>query len=192
MQRHAPARLGHPQPGQRLPAVRLEPAERVGEGQPVAGVDLAGDRGVDELAVGRGRGVLAEVAEVAAARDDVAVVDRFEQHRDAGRLVLAVAVHRDQYVVAAVQGEGECRHQGGPVPAVVWVVDPQEPRLSVEQPGGAVGGPVVDDEDFRAVPPNLRQHLADGLRLVVDRDGGEPAHEMAFVVPRCRGPPILG
>src|SRR5262249_49191277 len=91
LQRHAPARLGDAQPGQGLLAIRLEAAEGVGQMQAEAGVDLAGDLLVNPAAVLRRRRVLAEVAQVAAAGDDVGVVNGFQQYRDAGRLVAGVA-----------------------------------------------------------------------------------------------------
>ena len=54
-----------------------------GEFQAEACVQLGGNLSVDFESILRRQRVLPEVAQVAAARDDVRVVDRFEQHGDA-------------------------------------------------------------------------------------------------------------
>ena len=94
LQRHSPAGFGDVQMGQRLPAVGLEAAEGVGQVQAESRVEFRSDLPVDVATVLRRQGILTEVAQVAAAGYDVGVVDRLQKHRDARRLVLAVAVHR--------------------------------------------------------------------------------------------------
>ena len=42
--------------------------------------------------------------------------------------------------------------------------------------GVAVGGAVVDDEDVGREPADLVEDRPDVAGLVVDRDGGQPAH----------------
>ena len=116
---------------------------------------------VDAPAVLRGARVLAEVAQVAAAGYDVGVVDRFEQHGDAGRLVLAVAVHRHQHVVVVIQRVVERRDQGRPVAAVLRVRHDMQARLGASSRGGAVGRAVVDDEDVGAVSADLGEDAMD-------------------------------
>jgi hypothetical protein len=100
---------------------------------------------------------------------------RYQEHRDAGRLVLAVAVHRHQHLVLLLDGEPERADDRRPVSAVGRVGDAEQLRLGVEQLRGVVGGPVVHDEDARRVPPGLGEDRGDVPGLVVHRDGGEPA-----------------
>src|SRR5262249_21292632 len=64
LQRHPPSRLRDAQPGQRLPPIRLEPTEGVGQVQPKLFVQLLGDDPVDLPPVLRRRRVLPEVAQV--------------------------------------------------------------------------------------------------------------------------------
>src|SRR5207247_2579072 len=117
--------------------------------------------------------VLPEIAEVTAAGDQVRVVDRFQEHGDATRLVLAVTVHRHKHVVATLRREIEGRNQGGPVAAVLLVRDEVNARFRGQQIAGAVGRAVVDDEDFRAVAADLAKDVLQILRFVVDGDRGE-------------------
>src|SRR5262249_41220148 len=102
LQRHAPARLGDPQFLQGVAPVGFESTEGIGEIQAVTIVDFASDNRVNAPAIARRGRVLTKVAQIPAARNDVTVVDRFEKHRNAGWLVLAVAVHGDQHFVAVL------------------------------------------------------------------------------------------
>ena len=143
--------------------------------------------GVDRPPVGRGRRVLAEVAQVSAAGDDVGVVDRFQQDGDAGRLVLAVAVHGDQHVEVAGQEMLKRGGDGCAVAAVRAVGDDPQVEFKSSRSGVCVGGSVVHDQDVGRETANL---LEDGPKvpgLVVNRDCSQPTHGASLWVPHhCR------
>ena len=102
---------------------------------------------------------------------------RFEQDGNARRLVLAVAVHGDQRVVAVGTGEGERRDQGRAVAAIAVVIDAMDARFGREEVAGTIGRAVIDHEDFRAGTPSRGDDRAGVVRLVVDRNGGEDSHD---------------
>src|SRR5262249_52969222 len=110
------------------------------------------------------------------ARHDVRIVDRLQQHRNAGRLVLAVAVHRHQHIDLLVDGVGKRGDQGGTVTAVLRMRDDGEILLPCQQLGGAIGPAVVDNQDAGRVTADLGENVFEVPLFVVDRNGGKNVH----------------
>lgn len=171
-------------------AESLEPAEGVGDGPAdqvgEAVVELGGDLEVD-LATLRGRGVGVGEIEVAGAGDDIEVVTAggFDEHRDGVGLVLLVAVHGDEPVVALVGGVGEGVAEAAAVAGVGLVVDDGEAQFggeAIEEGGRAVRGAIVDDEDIVGVAADAAEDALGVLLLVVDGDGDQGAHEVGALL----------
>src|SRR5215208_463688 len=114
--------------------------------------------------------------EAAYAEDDVAIAGRewTEELSNVGGVVLEVGVE-DRCPSAT--GMLDCRSHGGPFAAIAVMKDDPHlgaPVVVAEEPSGAVGGAVVDHDQFSRGDRQVGvQRLADGIRnrgaLVVDR-----------------------
>src|SRR5205807_7330833 len=131
-------------------------------------VQFSRDLPIDLLPVLGGQGVLPEVAKIAATRDNVGIVDRFEQHGNARGLVLAVAIHRNQNVNAPLQRIGERRDECCAITPVLGVRNNLNISLLGQECRGAVGGAVVNDEDVRCMTTDFAEDVLDVPFFVVD------------------------
>ena len=82
-----------------------------------------------------------------------AVLDRVDQRRQHGRVVLEVGVHLDEDVVALLEAPGEAGPVGRAEPGLLGAAQDVDRAVLgaplLGQVGGAVGAAVVDDEDAR-------------------------------------------
>ena len=90
--------------------------------------------------------------------------------------MLAVAIERDEPVVAAIDGRPERIPQAGPIALVAFVPNRPDCGEGAEQFGRAVGRSVIDDQDVAGVPEDLGEDRLEVLFLIIDGDGGEDVH----------------
>lgn len=173
LQGHSPTRFGDVEPGQRLAPICLEAAKciREIEAEPVS--QLAGDVPIDALPLRRSVIVLAEVAQIAAAGHHVHTAECLQEDRNAGRLVLAVAIHGDQHVKIVIERVLKRRDKGGAVALVVAVRDDAQPRFLGEQLAGTIRGPVVYHQHIRTVAADFMKNFFHMPLFVVDGNGGQ-------------------
>ncbi len=159
---------------QRRHAERLEPAERVGDAQAQPPVEHRRDLPVDRPPVRRRQVVPRRLVAVPRPAQQVRVVllDRPEKVGQARRLVLLVAVHRDQPVVPVTARPAERVADAPPVPPVPPVPDHVHRQLR-QQARRVVRRAVVDHQHVLGVLLNLRQHADHVLLFVVNGDGDQ-------------------
>src|SRR5439155_9230762 len=165
--------------------IRLKAAKGVRQTQTEALVQLGRDGSVNLLAVLGRRGVLVKIAQIPAAGDDVgALVQSFQQDANAVRLMLAVAVHGDQYVDGMSERVTKSGNQGRSVAAVGRVRENTQGRGSelrhrlplhvpVQYLPRLIRGPVIHDQDSGAIAAALAAHAIRMWLFVVDRNRGE-------------------
>ncbi len=88
-------------------------------------------------------------------------------------LVLLVAVHRNNPVVAVLIGPRESIDERLAIPAVFPVADEVDIRTRQQVLDGTVSRSVIDHQYIRAVFKDLVQNLLDVLPFVVNGDGDQ-------------------
>ncbi len=161
---------------ERCGAICLEPAKRVRQIEPQAFVEPARDLDVDPPALFGRHLRRIENLEVTTSRDDIRLGKAGGDFRNALRLVLAVAIERDQTIVVAVDGRLEGCAQARAVAPILRVTDRQDGRKFPEKLGCAIGRAVINDQNIARVLDDLAQDADEARFFVVNRNGGQKTH----------------
>ncbi len=176
LQRHGVTVLGDVESLECGLSISFEAAERVGELQPQAFVEPAGDLDVDPPSLfGR---LLARIEnlQVSAPGDDVCLLEPPGKLRNAGRFVLTVAVECHQGVVAPFDRLPEGSTQSCSVAQVTRVPEDFDSGKAAEQFGGSVGRAVIDNKNGLGIPRDLVEHFFEVLLFIMNRNCCEQSH----------------